>query len=227
VHAQFSAIQNDPDTQFKSAKELFQKEQFSLAFPVFKNLVMHSPDNSNIPTLISEECRYYYVLCGLLLHDPSVEAAALSYIQFENNAARIAMLRFHLGEYYFSQHNFSAALGIYEKTNPENLSPNELASMKFHQGYGYFVIQQFTKAKPLFDVVRQIKADPNYIDANYSDIEDDMNRRNSTAKRHSPIAHENESETDNTKTRKKREELSVSACKCIKKETVQIIVKFN
>jgi len=66
-----------------------------------------------------------------------------------------------------------------------------------------------------------------YIDINYSHIEDDMNRRNSTAKRHSPTTNENESETDNTKTRKKREELSVSACKCIKKETVQIIVKFN
>jgi hypothetical protein len=32
---------------------------------------------------------------------------------------------------------------------------------------------------------------------------------------------------DSGKTRKKREELSVSACKCIKKETVKIIVKFN
>jgi hypothetical protein len=32
---------------------------------------------------------------------------------------------------------------------------------------------------------------------------------------------------DNSKTRKKREELSVSASKCIKKETVKIIVKFN
>lgn len=32
---------------------------------------------------------------------------------------------------------------------------------------------------------------------------------------------------NNNKTRKKREELSVSACKCIKKETVNIIVRFN
>ena len=32
---------------------------------------------------------------------------------------------------------------------------------------------------------------------------------------------------DTTKTRKKREELSVSATKCIKKESVKIVVKFN
>jgi len=63
-----------------------------------------------------------------------------------------------------------------------------------------------------------------YIEQNYQDIENDMNHRNSTAKRLTPTDSE---EVDNTKTRKKREELSVSACKCIKKESVKIIVKFN
>lgn len=57
-----------------------------------------------------------------------------------------------------------------------------------------------------------------YIETNYEDIERDMNTRNSTSKRKEVIGNE---------TRKKREELSVSACKCIKKETVKIIVKFN
>jgi hypothetical protein len=72
-----------------------------------------------------------------------------------------------------------------------------------------------------------------YIEQNYDDIERDMNSRNTTSKRRSPTSSsDGDSEeyidtTNNTKTRKKREELSVSACKCIKKETVKIIVKFN
>ena len=61
-----------------------------------------------------------------------------------------------------------------------------------------------------------------YIEEHYSTIEKDMNVRNSTSKRMSKI----EDSKDN-KTRKKREELSISACKCIKKENVKIIVKFN
>jgi len=65
-----------------------------------------------------------------------------------------------------------------------------------------------------------------FIETNYADIENDMNHRNSTSKRRSPNDSESEP-VDNSKTRKKREELSVSACKCIKKETVKIIVKFN
>ena len=61
-----------------------------------------------------------------------------------------------------------------------------------------------------------------YIGEHYSTIEKDMNVRNSTSKRMSKI----EDSKDN-KTRKKREELSISACKCIKKENVKIVVKFN
>jgi hypothetical protein len=59
-----------------------------------------------------------------------------------------------------------------------------------------------------------------YIEKNYADIEKDMNNRNSTSKRKEII-------TDNSKTRKKREELSISATKSIKKEKVEIIVQFN
>jgi hypothetical protein len=71
-----------------------------------------------------------------------------------------------------------------------------------------------------------------YIQENYHMIEMDMNSRNSTSRRRiSEDATDNESNSssscDNTKTRKRREELSVSACKCIKKETVKIVVKFN
>jgi hypothetical protein len=59
-----------------------------------------------------------------------------------------------------------------------------------------------------------------YIEKNYADIEKDMNNRNSTSKRKEII-------TDNSKTRKKREELSISATKSIKKEKVEIIVQFH
>ena len=59
-----------------------------------------------------------------------------------------------------------------------------------------------------------------YIEQNYNEIEKDMNNRNSTSKRKEIV-------TDNSKTRKKREELSVSATKSIKKELVQIVVQFH
>ena len=58
-----------------------------------------------------------------------------------------------------------------------------------------------------------------FIENNYDIIEKDMNCRNSTSKRKELY--------DNNKTRKKREELSVSATKSIKKEKIEIVVHFN
>lgn len=70
-----------------------------------------------------------------------------------------------------------------------------------------------------------------YIEDNYEIIENDMNSRNSTSKR----KYDNNNNNNNNmiyinsvgKTRKKREELSISACKCIKKENVNIKISFG
>lgn len=59
-----------------------------------------------------------------------------------------------------------------------------------------------------------------YIRDHYATIERDMNARNSTSKR-------KDKQPTNNHTRKKREELSVSATKSIKQENVEITVKFD
>jgi hypothetical protein len=74
----------------------------------------------------------------------------------------------------------------------------------------------------------------NYIEENYSTIENDMNTRNSISKRKTLSAtHDRLADTDDcgssttTNYRKKREELSILASSCIKKETVEVVVKFE
>jgi hypothetical protein len=62
-----------------------------------------------------------------------------------------------------------------------------------------------------------------YIEENFDAIEKDMNNRNSTSKRKEL----NLLDSGSSKTRKKREELSVSATKSIKKEKVEIVVNFS
>ena len=57
-----------------------------------------------------------------------------------------------------------------------------------------------------------------YIEDNIDSIERDMNKRSSSAKNR---------KVHNNQTRKKRTELSVSATKSIKKENVEIVVKFD
>jgi len=167
AQAQYTKANDDPDAEFKLAKELYQKEQFSLAYPLFKMLYAENKTNSSIPVTIQTESKYYSTVCGLQLNDQTAELAAKDFIYLEHHAPRIEMMSYHLAEYYYRKKDFADAVTYYEMTNVANLSNKEIATMKFHQGYSYFTMQRFNDAKPLFDAVRQIPTDPNYIDANY------------------------------------------------------------
>lgn len=166
--AQATKANDDPDADFKKAKELYQKEQFSLAYPLFKMLYNGGQTaKSGIPVTIQVESKYYSIVCGLQVNDPTAEKAAKEFIALEHYAPRIQMLSYFLGEYYYRKQDFASANEFYEKAGTDNLSNRQLAEMKFHEGYGYFTMQKFAEAKPLFNAVRQINGDPNYIDANY------------------------------------------------------------
>jgi TolA-binding protein len=167
LSAQLTQYHLDPDAEFKSAKDLYQREQFSLAYPVFKKLYSNGVAQSNTPDIVRLESRYYYIICGLQLNDATAVPMAIDFIELENTPARNQMMNFHLGEYYFRVQDFANAQKYYMATSIANLSNREIADMKFHQAYGYFVTQQFDKAKPLFNSIRQLPKDPNYVDANY------------------------------------------------------------
>ena len=171
--AQFSFSQQtrnytDPQANFHLAKEYFQKENYSLAYPLFKELELQlrESDRSN-EALNTQEIRYYTIVCGLKQNEGAAAQKADEYISLEDNAARVEMMNFHLAEYFFRNKDYAQALATYDKTAPDNLSNREIADMKFHQGYSYFTVKNFEKAKPLFDAIRQLPKDPNYIDANY------------------------------------------------------------
>jgi TolA-binding protein len=167
LNAQFTKTNIDPDAEFKTAKDLYQKEQFSLAYPVFKRLYSNGIEQTAIPSAVQLESKYYALVCGLQLNDSTMEPQAQAFIDLETSKARTQMMSFHLAEYYYRRREFSRAQNAYQATNIANLSNREIADMKFHQAYGFFAMQQFDKAKPLFNAIRQLPKDPNYVDANY------------------------------------------------------------
>ena len=166
--SQQTRFYSDPGITFKEAKEYFQKEQYSLAYPLFKELQQSVRETDKANTAITvQEISYYTTVCALKQNEGRAEEQAQQYINIEKNTPRVQMMSFHLGEYYYRQQNFADAAQQYEQTNIENLSNREIADMKFHQGYSYFNLQRFAQAKTLLNSVRTLKDDPNYIDANY------------------------------------------------------------
>jgi TolA-binding protein len=166
--SQSTRYYSDPQTIYKEAKEYFQKEQYSLAYPLFKELQQSVRETDRINNTITvQEIDYYTTVCALMQNEGRAEAAAQSYIELEKNTPRVQMMSYHLGEYYFRKQDFADAARQYEQTNIVNLSNREIADMKFHLGYSYFTLQRFGEAKPLFATIKSIPEDPNYLDANY------------------------------------------------------------
>ncbi len=159
---------DDPQAGYKQAKEFFQNDYYSLAYPIFKELKysLRETDRSN-NSVEYEDVKYYYLVCALEQNDKTAVADAENFIDVENNAPRVGMLSFHLAEYYFRQKQYPEAIHLYEHADIDNLSNRDIANLKFHEGYAYFTQKQFDKALPLFNSIRQLKDDPNYIDANY------------------------------------------------------------
>jgi TolA-binding protein len=166
--AQQTRFYADPEEKFKEAKGYFQKEQYSLAYPLFRELQHDVWETDKANTAITvQEINYYTTVCALKQNEERAEEQAQEYINLQKNNARVQMMNFHLAEYYFRNEKFGDAIQQYDQTNIANLGNREIADMKFHQGYSYFNLQNFAKAKPLFNSIRFIKDDPNYMDANY------------------------------------------------------------
>lgn len=166
--AQQTRYYSDPEAKFKEAKSYFQKEQYSLAYPLLRELQHDVRETDKVNSTITvQEINYYTTVCALMQNEENAEEQAQEFINLQPNNARVQMMNFHLAEYYFRQQKFNEAVAQYEQSNIANLSNREIADMKFHQGYAYFNLQDFAKAKPLFNSIRTIKTDPNYIDANY------------------------------------------------------------
>jgi hypothetical protein len=166
--AQQTRIINDPQANFKQAKEFFQREQYSLAYPLLKDLQLNQRAADRSGQAVNyQEVKYYTIVCALKQNEEGAVARAREFIDIEDNAARVEMMNFHLAEYYFRKKDYATAQSLFEAAGISNLSNREVADMKFHLGYGYFTSGQYDKAKPMFDAIRQLKDDPNYADANY------------------------------------------------------------
>jgi TolA-binding protein len=166
--AQQTKFLDDPQAHFKQAVEFYEHGYYSLAYPIFRELEsgMRETDRSN-NAVVFDDLRYYYLVCALEQNEKGAVEPAQDFIDLGKNTARVEMMNFHLAEYAFRQRDYTNAVRLYEHASIDNLTNREIADLKFHEGYGYFTQKQFDKALPLFNAIRQLPKDPNYIDANY------------------------------------------------------------
>src|SRR5215211_3820452 len=79
---------NDPQEKFNDAKEYYQKGQYNLAYPLFKELQqsLKETDKVNSP-VVAQEISYYTIASGLMQNENRAEQDALEYIDLTRNNA--------------------------------------------------------------------------------------------------------------------------------------------
>lgn len=166
--SQQTRIFTDPQAGFKQAKAFFQNEQYSLAYPLFKELKnnMRSTDQSN-NSIVYDDVQFYTIACGLQQNETFSAEDAKTFISLNYNPSLTQRLSFYLGEYFYRKNEMREALDYYEQTSVESLSNRQIADMKFHQGYAYFTLRQFDRARPLLETIAKSSSDPNNKPANY------------------------------------------------------------
>src|SRR5688572_33202677 len=95
--AQQSRFISDPQASFNQAKEFFQKEQYSLAYPILKDLQLRQRETERSNDALNyQEVRYYTTVCALKQNEERAVYAAQEFIDLEDNAARVQMMSYHL-----------------------------------------------------------------------------------------------------------------------------------
>ena len=83
----------DPEKKYKDAKELFARDQFALAYPLFAELRSENPANTiSNHTYLNDDVNYYYIACELKLQQPIAEQEAKHYIEVVSNEPRRQLL---------------------------------------------------------------------------------------------------------------------------------------
>ena len=168
VFSQATFVVTDPQKSFKEAKELFVKQEYALAYPLFKEVKEQYPqDQKSNHLYLNEDVNYYYIVCELKLQLPVAEDQAKLYIDWVNNEPRRELMSYHLAKFYFAKDDFKNAIENYERAGLDNLSNDEIADAKFERAYCYFNLKRFDDALPLFNEIHQLKENKYYIPANY------------------------------------------------------------
>jgi len=154
VFSQKTAIYTNPDADFKSGLELFQKQKFGSAQKQFLAIAAHYNKEPN--NLVRTDAEYYSALCALELFNKDAELLLKNFIANHAESPRVQTAYFHLGKYNYRKKQYNKALNWFAKVDVYDLNNEELSEFYFKRGYSYFEEDSIEKAKKDFFEIKDI-----------------------------------------------------------------------
>ncbi|MBS4014346.1 MAG: tetratricopeptide repeat protein [Bacteroidetes bacterium] len=145
--AQHTAIHNQPDSDYRLALELFNKEKFGAAQKLFESTIQNIKD---INSEVRVNAIYYEAICAVELFQPDAESMLLSFIHNFPTHPKQGMASLQMGNLHYRKRSYQQAIEWYNKVDLFDLSQREKEEFLFKRGYSYFMRDEMNQAKQNF-----------------------------------------------------------------------------
>jgi len=147
LHAQKTAIYDQPSEYYQSGLALFSKQQFGASQQLFKKAIDEIKDPYSIMRINAE---YYSALCAVELFNDDGELLLLTFIENHPESMHIKYVYFQLGIFQYRKKAYSRALKSFKKVDIYDLTKEDQIEFHFKRGYAYFKKDSIEQAKSNF-----------------------------------------------------------------------------
>ncbi len=154
IIAQKSAFDAIKDGNYRTAKELFEKEQYSAAQKLFIEIA-GDPENNN--TLIKSNSEYYALICAIELFNDDAEVLGKNFIVLNPESPYLNNALLKLGKFEYSKKRYKQAIGYLTKVNKGELNDDGPGrNIYFKTGYSWFMLDSLDKARKAFYEIKDV-----------------------------------------------------------------------
>jgi TolA-binding protein len=145
--AQNTAIYNEPESEYRLALELFNKEKYTAAQKLFSNTIKNITD---VHSEIRINAIYYEAICAVELFNPDAESMLVTFIHNYPTHPKQGAANLQMGNLQYRKRSYQKAIDWYSKVDLFDLTQREKEEFFFKRGYSYFMLEDLLNAKQNF-----------------------------------------------------------------------------
>lgn len=151
--AQKTTVYTEPDREFKTGVELFDKKKYGSALKSFQNTI---ESNKNPKALVRIDAEYYAAACAIELFNKDGEWRMKKFIERHPESNKVKWGYFYLGKSNFRKKKYPETIEYLEQVDIYDLAKDDANELRFKRGYSYLETKQTEKAKNDFYEIKDI-----------------------------------------------------------------------